>query len=140
MVHIRQGVFETNSSSTHSLTICTVEEFEKWKRGELLFDKYNECLAENKFMMNVNIEEVKDNYNNIKSTYWKEWEQLSEEERNQYCKNYIDSKRRQSEDNYRYQKYQDWYDEYNGLEHFTQTYTSPSGDKLIAFGKYGYDG
>ena len=25
---IRRGVFETNSSSTHSLTICTEEEFE----------------------------------------------------------------------------------------------------------------
>ena len=26
------------------------------------------------------------------------------------------------------------------LETFTKKYTSPSGDKLVAFGKYGYDG
>ncbi len=38
---IRRGVFETNSSMTHSITICTKEEYEKWKKGELLFDIYN---------------------------------------------------------------------------------------------------
>lgn len=32
---IRRGVFETNSSSTHSLTMCTEEEYQKWKDGEL---------------------------------------------------------------------------------------------------------
>ena len=37
---IRCGVFETNSSSTHSLTMCSEEEFEAWKRGEVLFQAY----------------------------------------------------------------------------------------------------
>lgn len=37
---IRRGVFETNSSSTHSLTMCSEEEFEKWKNGEILFDRW----------------------------------------------------------------------------------------------------
>lgn len=31
---IRRGVFETNSSSTHSITICSPEDFELLKRGE----------------------------------------------------------------------------------------------------------
>lgn len=39
---IRKGVFETNSSSTHSLTMCSEEEFEAWKRGEVLFQEYGE--------------------------------------------------------------------------------------------------
>lgn len=39
---IRRGVFETNSSSTHSLTMCSEEEFEAWKRGEVLFQEYGE--------------------------------------------------------------------------------------------------
>ena len=43
---MRRGVFETNSSSTHSLTICTEEEFEKWQNGELLFDRWNDCFIE----------------------------------------------------------------------------------------------
>ena len=37
---IRRGVFETNSSSMHSLTMCSEEEFEQWKNGELLFDEW----------------------------------------------------------------------------------------------------
>ncbi len=37
---VRRGVFETNSSSTHSLIMCSEEEFEAWKRGEVLFQEY----------------------------------------------------------------------------------------------------
>lgn len=39
---IRNGVFETNSSIVHTLTICTKKEFDEWKNGELLFDSDNE--------------------------------------------------------------------------------------------------
>lgn len=35
---VRRGVFETNSSSTHSITMCSKEEYDKWDKGELLFD------------------------------------------------------------------------------------------------------
>lgn len=43
---VRRGVFETNSSSTHSITICSKSEFEAWKRGELLYDMYDENLID----------------------------------------------------------------------------------------------
>ena len=42
---IRNHVFETNSSMTHALTICTEEEYRKWKDGELLYDYWNEELV-----------------------------------------------------------------------------------------------
>lgn len=35
MIQIRTGVFETNSSSTHSLTVCTEEDYKKFVNGEL---------------------------------------------------------------------------------------------------------
>lgn len=38
MKQIRQGVFETNSSSTHSLTICTEEDYNKFINGQLMYD------------------------------------------------------------------------------------------------------
>lgn len=38
MISIRAGVFETNSSSTHSLSLFSVEDFEKWKSNELVYD------------------------------------------------------------------------------------------------------
>ena len=42
MKQVRQGVFETNSSSTHSITICTKEEYERFRAGELMCDRYGE--------------------------------------------------------------------------------------------------
>lgn len=36
---IRFGTFETNSSSTHSLVVCTREEYNGWKEGDLLYNK-----------------------------------------------------------------------------------------------------
>lgn len=44
MKQIRIGVFETNSSSTHTLVICTDEELEKWKKGEMVYE-YREGLV-----------------------------------------------------------------------------------------------
>lgn len=34
---VRRSVFETNSSSTHSLTICTKAEHEAWCNGDLVW-------------------------------------------------------------------------------------------------------
>lgn len=39
---IRMGVWETNSSLCHSLTMCTKEQFEKWKNGEIWWNRWNE--------------------------------------------------------------------------------------------------
>ena len=33
---VRANIFETNSSSTHSLVMCTKETLDKWKNGEIL--------------------------------------------------------------------------------------------------------
>jgi len=44
---IRQGVFETNSSSTHSLTMVSESEWERFKSGELVYDRDKNELVEN---------------------------------------------------------------------------------------------
>lgn len=41
MKQIRRGVFETNSSSTHSLTMCMEDDFKRWERGELYLIPYS---------------------------------------------------------------------------------------------------
>ena len=38
--------FETNSSSTHSITICPQETYEKWCDGRLLFGDWNKDFLE----------------------------------------------------------------------------------------------
>lgn len=42
---IRRKTFETNSSSTHSITMCSKEDFEKWKAGELYYDEWDDVLV-----------------------------------------------------------------------------------------------
>ncbi len=92
-IQIRRGVFETNSSSVHSLTICSKEEFDKWQNGELLFNRYGECFVE--------------------ST----------------------DKNKEDEDNMT----EEQYDDSICNETFHDTYTTKSGDEIVAFGYYGYD-
>ena len=37
---IRRGIFETNSSSVHSLTMCSDDEYSKWRNGEVYYDRW----------------------------------------------------------------------------------------------------
>ena len=41
---IRRGVFETNSSSVHSLTMCMKSDFDKWVAGELVWNRWDDRL------------------------------------------------------------------------------------------------
>lgn len=38
---VRKGVFETNSSSTHSMIMCTGEEYQKFEDGEMLVNVWD---------------------------------------------------------------------------------------------------
>lgn len=40
-IQIRQGVFETNSSSTHSVAVCLSTEWDAFGRGELWISPYS---------------------------------------------------------------------------------------------------
>lgn len=62
MIQIRKSIFETNSSMTHAMVICSKEEFEKWKNGELLYDRYNNCFANSEQNNNVDPEDEEDLY------------------------------------------------------------------------------
>lgn len=142
MRQVRSGVFETNSSSTHSLVICTEEEFEKWKRGEMLLDYYNDRLVDNKLDVELDEEESKRFYvsTHPSSCYYKTWEELSEEEVKKWNENFLESQRNRIKNDYDYQTYDKWYfSSYDDLEKFDYKYTSPSGDKIVVFGKYGYN-
>jgi len=57
-IQIRQGVFETNSSSTHSMTICSKEDYEKLTNGEFLIDWYGTLVSNTQ--ENIENEEIKD--------------------------------------------------------------------------------
>ena len=37
---IRRGVFETNSSSTHSLTMCSKSEYDEFEKGNMYIERW----------------------------------------------------------------------------------------------------
>ena len=49
MKKVRHGVFETNSSSVHTLTICTDEQYGLYMNGELLHSNYDWVLKGTKY-------------------------------------------------------------------------------------------
>jgi len=116
---IRRGVFETNSSSTHSITMCSKEDYDKWEKGEVFLDR--NWRAEKKFISREEaIQKLKD------SEYYKDLDYNNEDEVNEALR---------EEDLYTSENYFD-----GDLESFESTYTTKSGETIVAFGKYGYDG
>lgn len=145
MKQIRKNVFETNSSSTHTLAICTEDEYKKWQEGKMLFNKWNETFIKNSINITKQDKvEAEERYNTYKGKYYKDWSELTETERDEYTYNYIAQQRRQEksfsfeEDGLTYQEFmQDCSN--GGLETETSHYTSPSGDKLVITCAYGYN-
>lgn len=121
---IRRGVFETNSSSVHSLTMCSNEEYSKWKSEECLyweeegvFDTKENIINElkNKRCSWVNKELYYPNtdWNDEDSVY-----DVFNDEGIQTMKEYFDN---------------------GDYETFNNTYTTPNGEVVHAFGYYGHD-
>jgi len=106
-------VFETNSSSTHSLIFCTEDEYKKLKNNELLIDCWNDEFIS-------------------KEEYDKEAEKIAKE--------YGVSKSEVLNNPHDYDMPRTLEDWYGYLEGEGYHYTSPSGDKIVAICKYGWDG
>lgn len=119
---IRRGVFETNSSSTHAITMCSGEEYDKWCSGNLLF-----WVGKKKFGTKEDIiEELKELTRWDNSLMYPDvnWDDDS------VVADIFDSEEIQSSDEF-------FDDEY--LETFEEKYHTPNGEEVVAFGKFGYD-
>lgn len=124
---IRRGVFETNSSSTHSITMCSQDEYDSFNRGKLYLNKGGwSSLSINKDKEFVTKEEAIEILTNNQYPPDTDLNSLSDDELNEYFK---DSEIYDSES---------YFD--GDLESFEDTYTTKNGEAVVAFGKYGYDG
>mgnify|MGYP004565480399 FL=1 len=146
---VRQGVFETNSSSTHTLTICSKDDFDKWKHGDVFWldNDWGKLQTNKSFVTPEELAELTEKYN--------EKEQKRIDAGDEYAKVLDIDKvlnERRDYDSY-YDSYwdtersaleaytmDDWYQRNRDLETYERTFTSPSGDEMVAFGAFGYDG
>lgn len=118
----RYGIFESNSSSTHSMVIGMEDDFEKWRTGELLYYTSYE-LPKGFYTKEEAITEIKDDpyYRN------NDFDSMDEDELKEYLYDYgfVD-----------YDQFCD--NEY--LETDYNTFVTPKGEKVCVICKYGYDG
>lgn len=120
LINIRQGIFESNSSSTHSMVIGMEDDFKKWEAGELLY--YRSYNYPNGFYTK---EEV---ITKLKSSpyYHRDFDNLDEDELMECLYDYG------------FVNYNQFYDnEY--LETAYNTFTTPKGEKICIICEYGYD-
>ena len=132
--------FETNSSSTHSLTICPQETYNKWLDGKVLFSDWKEDFIEVGELTPRDYKEAGIKYEACKCKYYKSWNELGAEDRKDYTTEYVlRNKKKKSYDEYL--THNEWLVRHNsGTKTFSEYYTTNSGDKIVAFGYYGYDG
>lgn len=121
---IRLGVFETNSSSTHTMVIMSEEDFEKWKNGDILRYKW-----EDKF---VSKEEAQEIINKLKADYAKEYK-VNIDDVEIYDLNHDGTY--DEEIPLAYEDFDDW----RNLERDISHYKTKSGEDLVILCWYGYD-
>lgn len=145
----RRGTFETNSSSTHSITMCKESDFDKWKNGELYY-----CDNDGKFydeegrkrLIKKQIIYNKAEYHNGSYTYkgitttYAEIDKLyTEENLSELTDEEIETYLEEDFDYYEIPiTYEEW-DEYFEYEKYENSYTTDEGETIIAFGYYGYN-
>ena len=107
---VRMGVFETNSSMTHALTMCSDSMYKKWEDGEAYWRKWDDDF--------VTVEEAKKQFE--LDSYFNDFEQF-----------------RREEGLITWDEFDDY--DYVPFETFHNSYTTPSGEVIHAFGYYGHD-
>lgn len=140
---IRLNVFETNSSSTHSLVICTEQDFKEWEAGEKLFDTgTNEMINPTKLNKCQKKQAINDYITKqAKEKFWCKWEDLPEVSKEAWFNNWAVINILNDRDDFckRYLTHDEYYDEHSSMSSFYEHFVTPSGDKMVAFGYYGYD-
>ena len=124
MIQVRRGVFETNSSSTHSITFANKSEFDNWKNGEVYFNDCWFCDFSDKTWMTK--EEAVDaivscRYKPTQNPY-----QMDDETLNRFLA-----------DEYNIYTYDIYFSGCN-YNYYKSDYTTDGGEDIVAFGYYGH--
>ena len=119
---IRRGVFETNSSSTHSITMMMKSDYVRWHTEQLyLYSngcgwEFSKPVENHLYTRDEAVEFAK------KNRYYKDTNEIDDEILRDIG-------------------FISWDDEGSEyLEGFYSEFTTPSGETIVAFGEYGYDG
>lgn len=137
MYSIRRNVFETNSSSTHSLIICSDKTYNDWLDGKVVYDNDNYEFVEAKQPTEHDFHKAEVMYMENKSDYMKDWKDLTPQMQLAYLKENV----MEEHDPYQYKTYEDYRNEMDSMEEsFERTWKTEHGDVVHILGYMGYDG
>lgn len=127
MIKIRYGVFETNSSSTHSLCVAQNDEIEKLKKDELLVN-----LGWNRKGYLITYEDALHELIDTLQEYGHndEVEIINSGDKEEIYRLMYE---------YDIALRFDYYLQPGYLESYAEEFTTESGDKILVFGRYGHD-
>ena len=153
-IQIRKNVFETNSSTMHTLIISKESDYDAFLQGDLwVIETYDnednvEFLSEAEAIEN-NIETLKkegydneqyfDNYRKLKK-FWEAFSALYDKDNDKQYDDWESFKDEYSIDS-RYDYYHDWDDFWEDMlyESFERVIETEHGDRLVAWGYYGQE-
>ena len=130
MKQIRRNVFETNSSSVHSITMCLEDIYDKWVNDEVYFYDSTYKLPEgrDKFFTWDDMLEFMRNELNVDEEDIKALIEAKENDESEFTSILQDS------DFYT----ADSYESYNeDCESYAEVFTTPLGERVVAFGYAG---
>ena len=128
---IRRGTFETNSSSTHTIVMCMESDYDRWQEGNLyLFTGSGWCYPDN------NKPEKNHFYTREEAIEFEKTDKYAREDVNWTDEDEVNEILRENE----FYDYEYFWNEYcEDYEDYEETLTTPNGDKVVAFGYYGFN-
>lgn len=128
---IRRGVYETNSSSCHSLVMCMESDYDRWENeGLYLFKGSSYGYPDDKKPTSGN--------------FYTRDEAIAFEKASKYSHDYVDWNNDDDVEDMLHDN--EWYDfDYfwnnycEDYETFTDYFTTPTGESVCSFGYYGYN-
>ena len=128
---IRRGTFETNSSSTHAIVMCMESDYDRWQKGNLyLFTGSGWCYPDN------NKPEKNHFYTREEAIEFEKTDKYEREDVNWTDEDEVNEILRENEF-YDYEYF--WNESCEDYEDYEETLTTPNGDKVVAFGYYGFN-
>ena len=145
MLNVREGTFETNSSSAHNIVVVEDSQLEKWKNGEIFYvedgnkfvSRYEKENYDNGLLGQLVLEHANDN------VYQEEiCEAIKENRLKEYVEEMINDDILYVDSYERPLSFREWKSVWDNreLEQDHTTYTTPNGEKIHIYCQYGYDG
>lgn len=147
-LQIRHGLFETNSSSTHTITIVDAEEFENWEKDKVWYNTNEDDFLPIDKAIDANIKILEDDFleddNKLPESFKEKYRELKNfEEAYDETKDDFDFVFDYDDIRWEWESFylsrEAWRDSSYEYEDYDESYTTKHGDRVVAFGYYGYN-